>query len=106
MRFSRAAAVLLSVLLAGCDTAIQVSEMNRKMDVINADLKKTLGFEAQIGWNINNGTLTQITVLLPADKVGEQSIRQLKDMTYPVVIKHFDKAPQAFQLVTVFEREL
>lgn len=55
MRFSRATAALISVLLAGCDTAVQVSEMNRKMDVINADLKKTLGFEAQIGWNINNG---------------------------------------------------
>ncbi len=103
MRLVRASMLLSVLLLAGCEMAAELSEMQNKMVRINSDLKNELGVEAQVGWNIHNGTLTQITVLLPADQVKDRSIQQLKEITYPIVMRHFDSPPQVFQLAAVFQ---
>ena len=94
--------LLASFILSGCEMAVEMGEMQEKMVKVNSALKKELNMEAQVGWNIHNGTLTQITVLIPAERAGEQTLKQLKESTYPIVRKHFQEDPQVYQLAVAF----
>ena len=96
--------VLIAVfLLSGCQVASDLNEMQSQMTEINDELQAALEMDAQIGWNIRNGVLSQVTVMLPADQVKDQSVHELKELTYPIIQKHFEKTPQVYQLVVVFQ---
>ncbi|MEJ1360232.1 MAG: hypothetical protein RPU43_00550 [Candidatus Sedimenticola sp. (ex Thyasira tokunagai)] len=97
--------LLAPFLLSGCEMAAEVGEMHSKMEKVNDALKTELKMEAQVGWNIHNGTLTQISVLIPAEKAGEQTLQELKESTYPIVRKHFQKDPLVYQLAVSFPIE-
>ena len=88
--------------LSGCEMAADMGHMMGKMDQVNESLKTELNLDAQVGWNIQNGTLAQVTVILPGHEAGEKTTNELKDLVYPIIRKHFEKEPQVFQLVVTF----
>jgi hypothetical protein len=91
--------------MSGCDMATDMGNMMDKMNKVNEELKSELNLDAQVGWNIHNGTLTQITVLITADSAGERTVQELKNLTYPIVKKHFKTSPKVFQLAVTFPIE-
>ena len=90
------------IMLSGCEMAAEMNDMMTKMETVNADLKSELNMDAQVGWNIHNGTLTQITVIIPEKDTAGMTVQELKDLTYPIVIKHFDEDPKVFKLTVSF----
>ena len=87
---------------SGCEVAVNMGEMMDKMSDINGALKSELGMDAQVGWNIQNGTLTQISVTVPAEDAGSRTVQELKKLTYPIIRKYFDEDPAMFQVAVYF----
>lgn len=102
MKNIRMLVLFAAIALAGCDMASDMGEMMSKMETVNSALKSELGMDAQVGWNIHNGTLSQITVIIPDQNAGDRSVQELKDLTYPIVRKHFEEDPLVYQLVVAF----
>lgn len=94
--------LLILFALPGCDMAVDMGEMMRKMETINGALKAELDLDAQVGWNIQNGTITQVSVIIPGEQVSTRSVQELKELTYPVIRKHFEQDPLLFQVVVAF----
>jgi uncharacterized protein YceK len=94
-------ATLLS--LQGCGMVEDLAGMQAKMQTINAELKKELGMTAQVGWNIHNGTLTQVTVYIEGDSIEEKTLGQLRDTVIPLLEQHFEEAPEMWIITAAFE---
>lgn len=63
---------LAAFLLFGCGFVEDVKGMFEKAQLVSKAIKDKHGWDAQVGWNINNGKLTQVTVVFQAKEVREQ----------------------------------
>lgn len=89
--------------LQGCGMIEDLTAMQQKMLAITDDLQKELGLVAQVGWNIENGTLTQVRVYIRDAAVEEKTLGQLRDEIVPVLEPHFKQTPQMWLITAAFE---
>ena len=87
--------VILFLGVAGCDVASDMKEMSDKQSEVTKLIKETYGWESQVGWNILNGTLTQVTVALDASEVGSETVSSLESAIKKVVAKAFGERPKS-----------
>ena len=93
---------LIAVILSGCSAADNLQGMFEKQQAVTADVDKALGVSSQIGWNWHNGTLTDVTVAIPAPKVTGTTVSELTEVIEPIIDKHFEKKPRVLYVaVTV-----
>jgi len=88
--------VVMLVSLAACGG--EVGGLFDTLEVANAaetELLDTEGLECEIGFNITNGRLTQVTVVVSSTEVGDLTIDDMVRLIRPVVRKHFKEDPGA-----------
>ena len=90
--------LFLICLLGGCDAVDDMKGMFEKQELAQAEIKEKYGWESQLGFNINNGILTQVTVVLDAKDVREETVGSLEKITREVVSKVFKSKPQAIYI--------
>ena len=61
----RIAFLLIVLALAGCDAVNTVTEGAAHARAVESDLEKATGVKPRVGFNWNNGRLTQVTVQYP-----------------------------------------
>lgn len=94
--------ILIAIILSGCSAAENLQGMFEKQQAVTTDIDEALGVNSQIGWNWHNGTLTDVTVALPADGINATTVGELTQVIKPIIDKHFENKPQVLYVaVTV-----
>ncbi|MCF6443076.1 hypothetical protein L1077_26985 [Pseudoalteromonas luteoviolacea] len=89
---------LALVLLQGCDAADDMIGMFEKQELAQELIKSKYGWESQLGFSIDNGTLTQVTIILEADEVRGETVENLEKVTNEVVSSVFKSTPKAIYI--------
>ena|SRR5256885_17117560 len=96
------AVLLFAVSLAGCDMIKSATNMFEYAKAAAADLEVATGVKPYVGFNWNNGKLTQVTVTFPR-LVEEKSIRELAGLARGAVVKEFNQEPGSIVLSFVLD---
>ena len=94
MTIKKLTLVLLASLLIGCDFAGDMKDMFAKQELVQKAIKNKYGIDAQVGWNMNNGTLTQVTVIFNSNDVQSKKVSDLEVMAHDAVTSAFKSKPQ------------
>ena len=95
--------VFLTFLLFACNPVQMFEEMSEKQAKFNEISLKKLGVEAQVGWNITNGQLSNVSVFYPQGTLGDLKVKDLEKTTIGIVKEVFEQTPNVvtfgFQVV-------
>jgi len=86
--------IFIVFLLSSCDAFDDMTGMFEKQELVQNEIKRKYGWESQVAFNIHNGTLTQVTLLLNASEVGDQKVADLELIAKEVIDKTFKSEPQ------------
>lgn len=92
----------LSMVLLGCDAASDMKEIFNKQEAAQNYVKEKYGWQSQLGFNIHNGVLSQVTLILRAEDVRNESVSHLEEIAREVVSASFKSTPKVvyIQIVT------
>ncbi|MXR67294.1 hypothetical protein GNT65_01155 [Shewanella sp. JBTF-M18] len=90
--------LIMSVMLVACDAANGLKDMLNKQQKAQNLVKEKYGWDAQVGFEIYNGDLSQVTLVFSADDVRDQSVAHLESIAREVVSATFESAPQAMYI--------
>jgi len=90
--FKVLAVLILAVGLASCDAIDTVKEGFGHARAVETDLEKSTGLKPAVGFNWNNGKLTQVSVVFPA-LYDAKPPRELGDIVRAAVSKQFKQTP-------------
>ena len=88
-------AFLVIVLLVGCDAVEDMKGMFEKQELIQTSIKNRYGWDAQVGWNMHNGVLTQVSVTFDAEQVREEKVSTLERAALDAEARSFKSTPRA-----------
>ena len=94
--------LILGLIIAGalvaCETVEDMRDMRDTQEQLKALIKESIGVEPQVGFNISNGTLIDVSIALNADEVADRTIAELKRAARSAVKKTFDSKPRAIYI--------
>ena len=88
-----AVAFLGALALFGCGLVQDMANVQKNSDAIAAALEKELGSKPLVGWNIENGTVTNVSVTFPLESVSKIPVGELETKVRASVLKNFEKPP-------------
>ncbi|WP_413662789.1 hypothetical protein ACG1BZ_16555 [Microbulbifer sp. CNSA002] len=89
---------LAIILLVACDAVDDMKGMFEKQKLAQAAIKEKYGWDSQLGFSINNGVLTQVTVVLDVNDVRGETVKNLEVITKEVVSEVFKSKPKAIYI--------
>jgi hypothetical protein len=92
---------MLMLFLAGCDAFEDFSHMSEKQSRMQDLIQEKYGWHAQLGWNIHNAELTQVTLVLSADEVANERVETLETIAREAVAEVFASQPKAIYVTLV-----
>lgn len=90
--------VITFLLLGACDAYDDMSSMFDKQKLVHEYIKKTNGYETQVGFNIHNGVLTQVTVYFQSKEVKDISVKELEKISLVAVAQSFKLIPKTLNV--------
>lgn len=72
----------------------ELQDMVEQQEKLSRQMSKEFGMEAIVGWNINNGVLTQVTVSFQTDQVITASVAEFQEKAEKLIYANFDKKPK------------
>jgi hypothetical protein len=93
--------ILPLLLLSACDAIEDFSQMNEKQGRMQALIKEKYGWNAQVGWNIHNAELSQVTLVLSAEEVANERVATLQVIAREAVSQVFSSTPKAIYVTLV-----
>ncbi|MCU7807529.1 MAG: hypothetical protein KZQ73_06625 [Candidatus Thiodiazotropha sp. (ex Semelilucina semeliformis)] len=91
----------LFLILTGCDAMQDFKQMGEKQSRVQTYIKDKYGWHAEIGWNIHNAELTQVTLVLSADEVANERVETLQAIAKETVGEVFVSTPKAIYVTLV-----
>ena len=88
-----AGALLGALALFGCGMVQDMVNVQKNSDAIAVALEKELGAKPLVGWNIQNGTVTNVSVTFPLEAVSKIPVGELETKVRASVLKTFEKPP-------------
>lgn len=93
------ATILCSVfLLAGCNAVSDMTDMFEKQSLVQQAITEKYGLQSQVGWNMHNGKLTQVTVSFRAEQVRDKMVSELEAVARDAVETSFKSKPQVLNV--------
>ena len=86
--------------LAACDAYDDMSSMFEKKQLVQEYIKNTKGYETQVGFNISNGVLVQVTVYFQSEDVKQISVEELEKLALVAVAQSFKLTPKTLNVAT------
>lgn len=80
-------------LLAGCGFVEDMKGAFEKSQLVAKAIKDKHGWQTQVGWNIHNGRLTQVTVVFQSSEVREQRVAVLENAAAEAIGQAFASRP-------------
>jgi hypothetical protein len=103
MRSIIALMLSVSLLLIGCDAVSDLKGMFEKQGLIQKAMKEKYGLQSQVGWDINNGVLTQVTIAFDAEEVRDKKVSELEAAAKEAVALSFKNAPQVLNVQIAYK---
>ena len=72
--------------------------MFAKQGMVQEAIKEKYGLNSQVGWNMHNGVLTQVTVVFSADEVRDRRVSELVAVVQEAVSEAFESTPKALNV--------
>ncbi len=82
-------------MLVSCDAIDDMKGMFEKQEIVQSFIKEKYGWQTQVGFNMNNGVLTQVTVVFDANEVRNEKVSKLETITKDVISTSFKSTPRA-----------
>lgn len=98
------ALILLSLLLPllyGCDAIEDFQQMGEKQSRVQAMIQEKYGWHVNLGWNIHNAELTQVTLVFSAEEVANERVETLQAIAREAVAEVFVSQPKAIYVTLV-----
>lgn len=92
---------LLLPLLSGCDAIQDFKQMDEKQSRVQTFIQDKYGWHVNLGWNIHNAELTQVTLVLSADEVANERVETLQAIAREAVSEVFVSQPKAIYVTLV-----
>jgi hypothetical protein len=86
--------VVAMFLLSACDFVESIKETQAQADAAAALLEKDFGTKPFMGWNVHNGTLTNVNVIFEGSKVAALPVSELETKARRAVVASFKQAPK------------
>lgn len=86
--------VLILLAVVSCNVGKNFKEMSDKQEKIQKLIKDNYGLSTQVGWNVTNGVLTQITVTFNDEEVNEEPVSKLTSVARETIEQAFDEKPK------------
>jgi len=95
----------LAIALAGCDTVEGMRDMKDTQEQLKGIIKEEIGVESLVGFNIDNGVLIDVSIVLNAKDVADRSVSELERVVQSAVKTSFESKPRAIyiQIATTAE---
>ena len=93
----------IAVLLAGCSAFEDMAGLMEKQALVQKAIKDKYGWETLVGWNMHNGTLTQVTVSFDAAQVRSETVARLEEAAKSGVAAAFQSKPQVIYVQVASE---
>ncbi len=61
-------------------------------------IKEKCGLESRVGWNINNGVLTQVTVSFDAEELRDKKVSELETAAKDAAAASFKSTPRVLNV--------
>lgn len=90
--------LFLFIMLPGCDAIDDMKGMFEKQEIVQSAIKEKYGWQTQVGFNMNNGVLTQVTVIFDANEVRNEKVSKLEVTTKDVISTSFKSTPGAIYI--------
>ena len=87
-----------SLLLIGCNAVSDMKGMFEKQELVQKVIKEKYGLQSQVGWNMHNGVLTQVTVSFDAEQVRDKKVSELEAAAKDAVVSSFKSKPQVLNV--------
>lgn len=68
--------------------------MTENQAKLQQSIKESDGWDSQVGWNIYNGVLTQVTIVVNASEIGDKTISSVEKVAKDAVAKIFKEPPR------------
>ena len=96
----------LFIMLLGCDAIDDMKGMFEKQEIVQSAIKEKHGWQSQVGFDIDNGVLTQVTVALDANEVRNEKVSKLEEIVKDVISTSFKSTPRALYIqITIIPNE-
>jgi hypothetical protein len=79
---------------ASCDMIGAISDIQAQGNAAAMELEKALGTKPQVGFNIFNGTLTNVTFSFDASRLSKYTVADLNRLAVAAVQHHFKQQPK------------
>src|SRR3977135_412924 len=99
-----AGAFIVAVTLAGCNFVGAMSEIQSQANAAASALEKDLGVRPLVGWNWNNGALTNVNFVFEGSKVAHLQVSQLKAKVEQAVAANFKQKPYGITISTSWKQ--
>ena len=86
------------LLLAGCDAITDMKGMFEKQELVQNLVMEKYGWESQVGFNMHNGVLTQVTLILNANDVRNEKVSRLEKIARLVITESFASKPNVIYI--------
>jgi hypothetical protein len=97
--------VIFGFTLAGCDTVEGMRDMKDTQVQLKAIIKEEIGVESIVGFNLNDGVLIDVTIVVNAKDVANRSVSELERAAQSAVKQSFESKPREIyiQIATTAE---
>lgn len=96
---------LISFLIASCDAVDDMKGMFEKQSLAHDYIKEHYGWESQLGFNMINGALVQVTLVLNASEIRDKTVPELEAVVKEVAAEVFKSKPQALYIQILADGE-
>ena len=98
-------AFLCVCFLTACDAVQDMQGLFEKQALIQTAVRDKYGWDVQVGWNMHNGILTQVTIGFDAEQVRHEAVSTLEHAALYAVAESFKSTPKAIIISIITEPE-
>ncbi len=90
--------IALSSMLVGCNAVSDMKGMLEKQELVRKSVKEKYDLQSQVGWNMHNGVLTQVTISFDAEQVRDKKVSELEIIAKDAVKTSFKSKPKVLNV--------
>ena len=98
MRWMTVLTLSVFLLLVGCNAVSDMKGMFEERGMVQKAIKDKYGLRSEVGWSMNNGVLTQVTVAFEAEEVRDKKVSELEVAAKEAVASSFKSTPQVLNV--------
>lgn len=92
------AGIAMTIVVASCDTVDGIRDMKDTQDQLSGMIREEIGVDTQVGFNMNNGVLIDVSIGFSANDVNDRSVSELVRAARTAVNASFEDKPRVIYL--------